>query len=199
MAQSKGRPKLPRDKSGIPMGKNYLKKVKKMSQNNSNHAVAPTGSDFLATAERIEKETAQISAEQAPQIEIKKEQVQTPPQAPEADQAPSLASNQGASIPSPDWSDLIAPVVTGAGALLAVKTKCPGVAFNEVETKTLSKAYSDLINVMFPDISALSPKEKAILAALMATGAIAQVKYAVYQDHLAEQAKNKAQETKAAA
>jgi hypothetical protein len=181
-----GRPRLPRDKNG-----KIIREIKGVSTITKTGIVpvdpkpAPAiepkveKDPFLAAANesilKIEKETAEAIEAQKPSapepVKVEKTVEKAPAQVDEL------------KIGSFDYTDIISPVIRGGGLYLADQTKCEEMAFNDEETAKLAKASSDLLNILFPDLEALTEKEKIIVASVSVFINVGQTKLVTYQRH----------------
>lgn len=201
-----GRKKLPRDKNGVPMGKNYDKKTvlsnvsRSKTRNTINVGGESTqrppdnsntmdnnglGDSFLQASENIKRETQAVLAEQ------KGATGTNPPPESSASASPKAQGSTKDEDLDFQWEEIFEPVIDGAGQLIAYKFDSKALAFTELECKKLSKAYGRVLDEMFPDMSALTPKEKALLIAFLTTGFIAQGKIVAYRLEKAEKLEQK--------
>lgn len=171
----KGRKPLPRDPvTGVLIGSKDKKRAKRKAQQaqaRPQPAPAPAGDEFLSAAvnasNKIQQETAEILADQTTFAKDPE------PAAPE--------DPAGALIGQCDLSEILEIPIKGVGAILAQKTQIQEMSFTDDESKALAKATSDILNVIFPDMENLDPREKAILTSSLVILNVGYSKFSIYQ------------------
>jgi|GEM_PF-6207463 len=184
MKKSFGRPKLPRDAAGKVIGKNYKppkittkavinEPVKIAPVHIADKPVAPpraTGNDFKDSIAAAKEKIAEEARALAPK----------PPAVPSAN---ILVDPNEPKVGDNDFTEIIAEGWTMVGDILVHKTEIPEMQFTDKENSKLSKATNDILNLMFPDLAALSSKEKAILVSALIIMNVGKSKLNIYQEH----------------